>query len=155
MVERHSRNQSYMNQRWTWHSVDYIKPEKWIEHYLEATITKKINTKHYECNESNDIQMTSCLDEFYMSKMNCSFPWLKSYFGSLEKCANKHYIGDLKALIDFVVAKGEFHRDSKKCLVPNCVATKWKSERQTFIDNKAWYMNLIDSNTKVGTIIIP
>ena len=139
-----------MNQRWNWHSVDYIRPKKWIDYLLEHSITKKINTKNYKCSESNDVQMTNCLNEFYMSKMNCSFPWLNSSFGSLEKCANKHYIGDLKALIDNVVMDSKFHSDFKRCLVPNCVATKWKSKQNTFdYSGETWYMSLIDSNLKV------
>ena len=153
-MEHHSRNKSYMNQRWSWHSVDYIKPKKWIEYLLEHTITKKINTKNYECSETNEVQVTNCLDEFYMSKMNCSFPWLKSYFGSLEKCGNKHHIGDLKALIDNVVMDGKFHPDFKKCLVPNCVATTWKSKQNAFdYSGETWYMSLIDSNLKVNSNI--
>ena len=152
LVEHHSRNQSYMNQGWPWHYIEYIKPKKWIDYYWEATVTKKINTKNHECYESNHMQMTNCLNEFYMSKMNCSFPWLKSNFGSLEKCGNKHYIGDLKTLIDNVVMDGKFNPDSRRCLVPNCVSIKWKSKQHTFIhlNKETWYMSYIDSNLKVN-----
>ena len=152
LIEIHSRGQSFMNQKWKWHFIEFAKPNTWIDYYLEESVMKKIKTKHYNCNESNNIQMTNCLNEFYMSKLNCSFPWLKSNFGSLEKCGNKHYIGDLIALIDNVVMDGKFHPDSKRCLVPNCETIKWKSKQHTFIhpNKESWYMSYIDSNLKVN-----
>ena len=37
-----------MNQGWSWHYVEYIKQEIWMDYYWEATITKKIKTKKAE-----------------------------------------------------------------------------------------------------------
>ena len=110
-----------MNQKWKWHYIEFAKPKTWIDYYLEESVMKKIKTKHYNCNESNNIQMTNCLNEFYMSKLNCSFPWLKYRFKNLEKCGNKHYISDLKDLIDGVVNGDGNQTDTEKCLVPNCI----------------------------------
>ena len=144
-----------MNQGWSWHYVEYIKQDIWMDYYWEATITKKINTKKRRCYDSNHMQMTNCLNEFYMTKMNCTFPWLKTNFGSLEKCGNKHYIDDFKSLIDNVVMNGKIDPDSKKCLIPNCAAIKWKSKKHTFNhpDKETLYMSFIDSNLKVNVDI--
>ena len=153
LVEVHSRGQSLMNQGWKWHYIEFAKPKTWIDYYLEESITKKIKTKHYDCNESNNIQMTNCLNEFYMSKLNCSFPWLKYSFGNLEKCGNKHYIHDFKDLIDSVVNSGGILTDAEKCLVPNCVTTKWSGKTQSFSLDESIYMGFIDSDIKVRNLM--
>ena len=150
LIEIHSRGQSFMNQKWKWHFIEFAKPKTWIDYYLEESVMKKIKTKHYNCNESNNIQMTNCLNEFYMSKLNCSFPWLKYPYGILEKCGNKHYIDDLKDLIDHVVNRDGILADAEKCIIPNCVTTKWNAKAHTFGFNGSWHMSFIDSDLKVG-----
>ena len=52
------------------------------------------------------MEQTNCLNNFYMSKMNCSFPWLVPTIESKEKCGAANFIKDLVDLIDDV-AKGE------------------------------------------------
>ena len=79
LVEIHPRNQSLMNQEYSWENLDFIKPGRYSLNFLRPTITKNIQTSKHDCNENNSLQVTKCYDEFYMSKMNCSFPWLKSY----------------------------------------------------------------------------
>ena len=59
-----------------------------------------VNTNHHRCKESNDFKLTNCYNEFYMKKMNCSFPWLKSYNGSLRKCGANDYLKDLVDLVN-------------------------------------------------------
>ena len=154
LIEIHSRGQSFMNQKWKWHYIEFAKPKTWIDYYLEESVMKKIKTKHYNCNESNNIQMTNCLNEFYMSKLNCSFPWLKYRFQNFEKCGNKHYIRDLKVLIDGVVnGDGIQTSDAEKCLVPNCITIKWSSKTQSFSNNESIYMSFIDSDIKVRKLM--
>ena len=138
-----------MNQGWKVHNIEYAMSNKWIDYYLEASITKKIKTKNYDCNVSNNMQMTKCLNEVYMSKLNCSFPWLKYPFGTLEKCGNKHYIDDLKDLIDHVVNSDGILADAEKCIIPNCVTTKWNTKKHTFDFNGSWHTTFIDSDLKV------
>ena len=154
LIEIHSRGQSFMNQKWKWHFIEFAKPKTWIDYYLEESVMKKIKTKHYNCNESNNIQMTNCLNEFYMSKLNCSFPWLKNNFQNFEKCGNNHYIRDLKVLIDGVVNDdGIQTSDAEKCLVPNCITIKWSSKTQSFSNNESIYMSFIDSDIKVRKLM--
>ena len=47
-----------------------------------------------------------CLNDLYMNKLNCTFPWIKSNDESLQKCGSQYYIQDLIDLIANV-AKGE------------------------------------------------
>ena len=82
-LEVHTKNQSKMNYRWSSHDLLHFKDNKWDDYYLETTIKRKIKTKNYECYESNDMEQTKCLDDFYMSKLNCSFPWIESTMSGL------------------------------------------------------------------------
>lgn len=96
---------------------------------LQATIYKKINTKKFPCDETNAFKLTKCYNEFYMKKLKCKFPWIKSGdFSSLEKCESKHKTKDLVELIkkvnteelnDEIVAFG--------CNITNCDSVKWAS----------------------------
>ena len=86
------------------------KKEDW--YYAEPSFRRKIKTKNFECYESNSMQQTKCLDHYYMSQMNCTFPWSNSIYYSginkkMEKCWDKHYIQDFINLID-KVAKGKY-----------------------------------------------
>ena len=82
-LEIHTKNQSKMNYRWSSHDLLHFKDNKWDDYYLETNIKRKIKTKNYECYESNDMEQTKCLDDFYMSKLNCTFPWIESTMSGL------------------------------------------------------------------------
>ena len=105
-VELHSKDQSKMNQGWSYHDLYSLKIRKNEWRYLEPSINRNIKTKNYNCYENNDMKQTNCLNNFYMSKMNCSFPWLVPTLESKQKCGAKNFIKDLEYLIDDV-AKGE------------------------------------------------
>ena len=115
---------------------------------------RKIKTKNHECCETNDMKMTKCLDDFYIRKLNCTFPWLNNVIlGSLEKCGSKHYIYDLMELIN-IVAKGEnISNEVEKCLVPNCATASWRmmnKEVSSFNSKVAVYAAVFDTTQKVN-----
>ena len=139
-----------MNQRYSFHDLYPVVNGSIKRYYLEPIINRKINTRNYKCYEENNVEQTKCLNHFYMSKLNCTFPWLKSTRQSLEKCGSKHLIKDLVNLIDNVsIGKyynnffwfGSFiivfftsdHYDHsnevESCLIPNCHTTIWKFGR--------------------------
>ena len=66
-----------------------------IEFTSQATIVKKVNTQKYTCDETNSMKVTNCYNEFYMKKLNCSFPWIKKEIGSFETCGFSQKIKDL------------------------------------------------------------
>ena len=101
-VELQSKNQSRMNERYSFHDLYPVVNGSIKRYYLEPIINRKINTRNYKCYEENNVEQTKCLNHFYMSKLNCTFPWLKSTRQSLEKCGSKHLIKDLVNLIDNV-----------------------------------------------------
>ena len=101
-IELHSKDQSRMNQRWSGHDTYHIKYGNWEDYYVEPTLNRKIKTKNYNCYEERYVEHTKCLNNFYMSKLNCTFPWLESTKQSEEKCGANHFIKDLFDLIDNV-----------------------------------------------------
>ena len=106
LVELHAKDQSKMNQGWSYHDLYLLKIRKQEWYYLEPTIKRNIKTRNYNCYENNDMEQTNCLNNYYMSKMNCTLPWLVPTLESKEKCGANNFIKDLVHLIDDV-AKGE------------------------------------------------
>ena len=103
-VELHSKDHSKMNQRWSYHDLFRSKENKWEIYYVEPFLKTKIKTKHYNCYVESNMGQSQCLDDFYMSKLNCTFPWLKEASKAPnEKCGSKHYIKNLVNLIEGVV----------------------------------------------------
>ena len=105
-AELHTKDHSKMNQVWSLHDLYWFKEGIPIGYFMELSLKTKIKTKNYNCYENNDMKQTKCLDDFYMNKLNCTFPWIKSKDESRQKCGSQHYIKDLVDLIDDVV-KGE------------------------------------------------
>ena len=89
-VELHSKDQSMMNQGWSLHDLYRIIAGTWEQYFVEPTLKRKINTKNFNCYEERDVEQTKCLNHFYMSKLNCTFPWLESTKRSKENCGSKH-----------------------------------------------------------------
>ena len=130
LLELHAEGQSKMNQRYSYHDFYRFKDSELKQYFIEPSLKTKIKTKNYNCYEKNDMHQADCLNDFYMKKLNCTFPWIKSSQKSLEKCGDRHYINDLIDLVDGV-AKGEnLSNEVQKCLIPNCATTSWKIVRQ-------------------------
>ena len=106
VVEVHPRGQSKMNYGWSYFDFYRSKNGSWNEYYIEPIIETKIKTENHNCYQESDMNQANCFNDFYMSKLNCSFPWLPSSNVTREQCANKHFIKDLVDLIDGVI-KGE------------------------------------------------
>ena len=100
-VELHSKDQSKMNQHYSFHDFHSFKKDATTQVFVEPILKRKIKTKNYNCYEDT-IEQTKCLTDFYMAKLNCTFPWLESTKQSLEKCGAKHFIKDLVNLINDV-----------------------------------------------------
>ena len=83
-VELQSKDQSRMNQRYSFHDLYPVINGTRKRYYLEPLLNKKINTRHYKCDEENNHEQTKCLNYFYMSKLNCTFPWLELEISVLE-----------------------------------------------------------------------
>ena len=107
-VELHSKHQSRMNQGYPLHDLYIVTEDFYEEYYMEPTLKRKIKTTNYNCyDEERYMEQTKCLNHYYMSKLNCTFPWLESIKKSQEKCGQKHFIKDLIDLIENV-SKGKY-----------------------------------------------
>ena len=92
-----------MNQRWSDHDLYYMIENKLEMFYVEPLLKTKIKTKHYNCYVESNMEKSQCLDDFYMSKLNCTFPWMTATPNTpKKKCGSKHYIKNLVDLIDGV-----------------------------------------------------
>ena len=99
-VELHSKDQSNMNYRWSTHDLYRSKEKRMDIYYVEPLLITKVNTRHYKCQEENNIDKRKCLDDYYISSLNCTFPWLeKTSKGPEKKCGSNHYV---KTLIDLI-----------------------------------------------------
>ena len=127
--ELHQKGQSKLNYKLKYSNTQWLNPPNVLhERYLASLMQIKIKRRNYNCDESNSVQLTKCLDEFYMKKLNCSFPWLQTEFLNLQKCWKNHYIDDLKKLLKNVSKiYGKHSEEVEQCLTPNCVTTKWKT----------------------------
>ena len=103
-VELHSKDQSRMNQRISDHDIYRIKDGTREEYSVGPNLLRKIKTKNYNCNEEQYVKQTTCLNHYYMSKLNCTFPWLNSTKQFQEKCGSNNFIKDLIDLISDVSA---------------------------------------------------
>ena len=140
LVNVHEPFQSIMNQEYTFKSLKEVQPNQYVLYYFTPIIEIKAKTKHYQCDENNAIKLNPSFDEFYMAKMNCSFPWLSSYNGTLQKCGSKHYIQDFSKLIASVShgrKKYENELTYHGCNIPNCMTTNWKMVNSEIYDSKA------------------
>ena len=104
-VELHSKDQSSMNQRISDQDIYRIKDGTREEYSVGPNLQRKIKTNNYNCNEDEQyVEQTTCLNHYYMSKLNCTFPWLNSTKQSQEKCGSNNFIKDLIDLISDVSA---------------------------------------------------
>ena len=102
-VKLHSKDQSELNQRWSYHDMYGCQENRSVLYYVEPLLKTKMKTKHYNCHVENIMEQTKCLDDFYMSKLNCTFPWMTATPNTpKKKCGSKHYIKNLVDLIDGV-----------------------------------------------------
>ena len=118
-----------MNTLLRWGNCNKIRPGNTIQKFFKPKLTKSVNVKSRECRTENDLKMTYCYDNYYMKKLNCSFPWLKNYEGPLEKCGAFHKTDDLVELIENVTdpQNDMFAKElaEEGCSVPNCENLNW------------------------------
>ena len=73
--------------------------------------------------------MTKCYNEFYMMKLNCSFPWIKSTQLPFKTCGSNHKVNDLVNLVNEVnIGTPNLMKelDDFGCNEQNCVKTNWR-----------------------------
>ena len=109
IIQVHPKDQSLMNLALLWENTGYLEPGIQSSKYYHGIVNKRLNTKKYSC-VNHYVKHYQCVDNFLMKQMNCSFPWIKSYNGSLPNCwANRkvfELVNLMRNLTDF---KGLYH----------------------------------------------
>ena len=93
-----------------------------------------------------------------MSKLNCSFPWLKSYVGPLQKCGSENYVKDLVNYFGRIYNSDDEITNELNdfgCTIPNCESVTWletnKIAEQLYEDRSYTKINLnFPSDSKVS-----
>ena len=129
-VELHPRDQSVLNHHFTFDKIkSWMVENMYYNTYFTPTMIKRLKKRRHDCDEENSMKRNQCFDSFYMSKMNCSFPWLKNYQGPLERCGSGKHVDELTQLMKNVEEpKSELSEELTKfgCSTPNCWHTLWK-----------------------------
>ena len=82
-----------------------------------------------------------------MSKMNCSFPWLKNYQGPLERCGLDRDVDELIQLMKNVAShESELSKEISECYIQNCENTKWTELRASVVNSQQENTSALDYN---------
>ena len=93
-------------------------------------VTKRLKKTKFDCHENNSNQQTDCLNEYYVSKLNCTLPWVPSNnpnnHKNIQKCQGKEKFTKFRNLsmsIGNPEVIGELEK--KGCIIPNCEERTW------------------------------
>ena len=122
----HAKDQSRISLAVQWKNTNQINSKMYFKKVYEAKIEKRINTKHYHCSMT-PVKLSQCVDNFLMDNLNCSFPWLKTYYGKLPKCWEKQKVYDLSNLIaDMANLTGKMYQKMLDYgCIENCETISW------------------------------
>ena len=125
LLELHEKGHSTVNQQKNWDSMVWFGRKGFFLMVKERKINR-IRTKNHDCNEKGDSNPSDCLNEYYMEKLGCSFPWLENHH--LPKCNNHSDMEKLYNLSIDVANRFEKVWDEVKnrnCMRENCKALTW------------------------------
>ena len=128
MVEQHEPGQSSYHYRFDWLEGMESKEKKYgYQEYFISTVTTSLKKQGYECDEKNQMKKTECIDEFLTKQLNCSLPWMKKV-NSLNCTGNLTILRELYYDLRHNQSNisPQVMEDLRKCLIPNCITTKWR-----------------------------
>lgn len=128
MVEQHEPDQSSYHYRFDWLEGMESKEKKYgYQEYFISTVTTSLKKQGYECDEKNQMKKTECIDEFLTKQLNCSLPWMKKV-NSLNCTGNLTILRELYYDLRHNQSNisPQVMEDLRKCLIPNCITTKWR-----------------------------
>ena len=138
VVQIHTKDQSVLNLALLWENTGLIEPGIFSAQYYQGRIESRLNTKRNKC-AKHQVKHSVCVDEFLMEKMNCSFPWIKSFKGKLPKCWANRKVFDLVNLISNITnftSAGLYYEMVNYGCLPNCESTSWIETKSISSNNK-------------------
>ena len=128
--------------------------------FIQAKIERHVRTKEYPCKEENNVDMTSCYNNFYMMKLNCSFPWITYKTNDYTKCGVQHKISELVNLINEVnLGTQEIMEEINAfgCNEQNCQQTNWEMSsfqkvKLEFNNGRSYFKLTFPSSKKISVM---
>ena len=93
-MEIHQKNLGRHNLAISWEQTYRITNEMIHDFTFKGSILNTVRTRRHPCDEKNQVKRSICLNNYYMSKLNCSFPWIKEGMKNLPKCGRNDKIQD-------------------------------------------------------------
>ena len=128
VLEIHEKNRSLINSRPNYETLKYFNPNE-IEAIfmaLKLKVTKSVPTRKSKCILEGGSDIEKCMDEFFMRKMNCSFPWEQNHF--LDQCNSSGDVSKLQMIHTALAYTSEYDKELKSlsCMVQNCEQNDWE-----------------------------
>ena len=132
LIEKEDHWMSRHNTQIDWNK-DYgmVSPNVKSTSRLSMTVKERMNTKMYQCDDTNSREPQNCVDDLIMKKLQCRPSWMiKSK--SLNTCSGSQKLQEYLALSKDLVMNTSL---SKDCYVPNCEEATWKLTSNKEVEN--------------------
>ena len=157
LAELHSKDQSLLPQEFPEDRIYRLKENVHARYRIKPTINQNLKTRRQDCKVNNSVKVKKCFDNFYMSKLNCTFPWLGN--STTKTCGSEEKIIDLMRLMKHsgnVNSSLYGEMIDFGCKVPNCREKIWtitKTESFNFKQNGS-RIDLDFSSSKVSSFFL-
>lgn len=124
-VQLHEKDQSSVHQLKQGNSIVWFG-QKGTYLTVQMRAVNRIRTRRHNCNETGNSTPHQCVNEFYMEKLGCSFPWIS--YEKFPKCDN---FSDMERLYNLSVKIANRNSDlweelkSKDCMRESCQQIRW------------------------------
>ena len=123
LIEKEDRWMSRHNTQIDWNK-DYgmVSANERSTNRLSMTVKERMNTKMYQCDDTNSREPQHCVDDFITEKLQCRPSWMRKS-KSLDPCSGSQTLQKYLSLSKDLVMNASL---SKDCYLPNCMEATWK-----------------------------
>ena len=159
LMEIHQKDLGRHNREISWEQTHKITNGMTHDFTFKGSIFRTVRTNKHLCDIKNQAKHTKCFNNYYMSKLNCSFPWMKESLNDLPKCGANDKVQDLVDLIIKIDNEDPETLDELQeigCTLENCKIAKWQPIKFHQKSNTHVFKNVTDDDgtllkeTKVG-----
>ncbi len=121
MVEYHQKDQTLHNYLMNFEFVEFFRPG--TTNAVELKVVKMVSMS--QCDESSSQMITNCIDNYILSKLGCTPPWIVN--DSVRSCNMTEDFQNYFELYESFGRKGiKGKLKQYGCLVPNCETDTWE-----------------------------
>ena len=101
-----------------------------LYYYVNYYQQNYVNRPSYPCDETNSVQMESCLLEFYSFILNCTLPWMKTTNHEKRVCDRLEDLAKYREVFSKINKHPHYYEDLEAfgCTKQNCLKNSWKRE---------------------------